>query len=285
MQVTNLTSSPSRRAWLAFSALFCIVSTGLAFPPSPHHVIFGVVRDQLGRPLTITNATVIFENSSGLQVKSPIVPNLRPGTNYRLSVPMDFGVPGDIYKNIAQKPGVPFRVKVRIGSQLYTPIEMTGDFASLGDPAAKTRINLTLGADSDSDGLPDAWESLVSDLMGGTLGLQDIKPGLDLGGFGMTLYEDFIAGTFPSDPNATLRVTFSGYHNGSPRLDFNTIRGRTYSLLASLDLQTWAPIQFRVAADPENSVRSYYAPTNSVSAQVEVVQSSESASFFKIQVD
>ena len=50
-----------------------------------------------------------------------------------------------------------FRLKVKIGSVTYLPIEMKLSKA-LGQAAQSTRLDLTLGEDSDNDGLPEAPE-------------------------------------------------------------------------------------------------------------------------------
>ena len=128
------------------------------FPPAPHHLFYGTVRDEYGNPLNFDDVEVILESSAGIQVKGKVVPGLKPGINYELKVPMDAGITGDLYKPTALKPTVPFKVKVKIGSAIYLPIEMLGDFAQLGLPSKSTRLDLTLGEDSDGDGLPDAWE-------------------------------------------------------------------------------------------------------------------------------
>lgn len=64
-------------------------SAALAYPPAPHHTLYGCVRDQYGTPLTDTNAQVILQTPSGVQLQTAVSPGLGNGINYALAVPMD----------------------------------------------------------------------------------------------------------------------------------------------------------------------------------------------------
>lgn len=219
-----------------------------AFPPAPHHTFYGMVRDQMGDPLVVTNAEVIFETLTGTQVKTMIVPQLSPGQNYQLNVPMDGGLTADNYKPTAMRPTVAFRMKVKIGAVTYLPIEMTGNFSNLGQPAKSTRVDLTLGEDLDGDGLPDAWErSLIAML--GLSGLHDINPNDDADADGLTNLQEYLAGTYAFDPADGFRLNITGFESGQPLLEFLAIRGRTYVLYSSEDMNTWQPMEFRLAEE------------------------------------
>ena len=52
-----------------------------------------------------------------------------------------------------------------IAGKDYIPIEMIGDFQSMGRPV-ELRNDLTLGEDLGGDGLPDAWERSIADAYG-----------------------------------------------------------------------------------------------------------------------
>ena len=139
---------PTLQAFCRAASLALIaISVPLAFgyPPAPHHTIYGTVRDEMGHPLVVTNAQVVLETMSGVQIKKQIVPHLGPGMNYRLFVPMDAGLTDDAYHPTALRPTLPFRMKVIIGTVTHLPIEMSVDYASLGHPSQNTRIDLTLG--------------------------------------------------------------------------------------------------------------------------------------------
>ena len=229
-------------------AVACLVAGSLcAFPPAPHHLIYGLVRDEFGNPISANDAEVMLETSSGVQIQTRIVPDLEPGQNYRLSVPLDAGLTSDAYKPTALRPLVPFRIKVKVAETTYLPIEMTGNFSQVGKPAQKTQLDLTLGEDSDGDGLPDAWERLLIDAMPWfEFTLQDILPGDDFDGDGISNLNEYLAGTYAFDPQDGFRLNAVTALDGKPQLEFMVVQGRTYTVWGSVDLKTWTPIAFRI---------------------------------------
>src|SRR5262249_33700691 len=98
--------------------------TAVAFPPAPHHTLFGLVRNQWGDPINVAGAQVFLETANGPGVTTTISPGLEPGVNYRLLLPMDSAIAPDLYTPAALKPLVPFRLRVKIGDTVYLPIEM-----------------------------------------------------------------------------------------------------------------------------------------------------------------
>ncbi|MBM3880282.1 MAG: hypothetical protein FJ387_11290 [Verrucomicrobia bacterium] len=251
------------RCALAIGLGLWTAGTALAFPPAPHHILYGVVRDELGQPLWTANATVVLETATGVQVKTPVVPNLGPNRNYRLRVPMDAGLTADNYRPTALRPLVAFRMKVVIGGVTYLPIETRADYANLGKPAQSTRLDLTLGEDTDGDGLPDAWERALIAMLGSGLTLADIRPGDDADGDGLSNLQEYLAGTYAFDPQDGFRLDLFEIREGRPLLEFMAIRGRTYTLLGSADLETWTPIAFRIAdTGPSTSWWTGYSATD-----------------------
>jgi hypothetical protein len=174
------------------------VSSALAFPPAPHHLIKGMVRDQMGYPIEV-EGTVIMKTISGVVIQAPLNPELFVDASYRLEVPMDAGVTSDRYMPTALSPLVPFTMEIRIGSQTYLPFEMSGDFASLGEAGGTTVIDLTLGVDSDGDGIPDLWEEALIAKTRLYETLEDVDPNGDLDGDGLTNYEEYLAHTYAYD--------------------------------------------------------------------------------------
>lgn len=249
-------TSRVRNAMLLGSVGFLIAVAGYSFPPAPHHLIFGMVRDEYGDPISTTNAIIIFQTSSGQQIQSRIQPNLEPGANYRITVPMDSGVTTDAYKETALNASVSFKIRVRIGQTTYLPIEMVGDFSHLGAPGGKTRIDLTLGEDSDGDGLPDAWERALISLLGGTRSLADIRPQDDPDGDGLSNLHEYLAGTFAFDSRDGFSVNLLDVGtNGVMTVEFLGIRGRTYSVHSSSNLTQWTAVPFKVAPVTEATPR------------------------------
>ena len=243
---------------LSLVYLLCIGAH--AFPPAPPHEIYGMVRGEDGEPMSQPSVVLILETDGGIQVESNIVPNLEPGINYRLTVPMDSGVTSDPYLSNALAPSAPFYISVVYGSVTYLPIEMTGDFSNLGEPGKSTRIDLTLGVDSDGDGLPDAWEELVMLLLGGNLELSDITPGGDSDGDGMSNYSEYIAGTYAFDDQDVFKL--SPIAPSGPDVlayEFLAISGRTYEIQHSSTLSDWESIPFVIPAAGTNEINTYAA--------------------------
>lgn len=212
-----------------------------AYPPAPFHLFYGLLRDEYGTPIS-SRAEVILETSSGVQVKTVVNPGIETAANYRLEVPMDSGLMAAPYQPSALQPTAPFRIKVRVGGVTYLPIEMRGDFSQLGQPGQRTRLNLTLGEDSNGDGLPDAWQRLINP------DLTKVKPGADAGN-GLSYLQTYYAGTYAIDPKLGFALNIVGFKEGAPQLEFLAVTGRTYTLLGTSDLKTWKALPFRVPAE------------------------------------
>jgi hypothetical protein len=251
------------RPWILVLILACATTgTAPAYPPAPHHLFFGLVRDEMGTAISLPEAEVILETLSGAHFRTFVLPQVEPGVNYRMAIPMDAGLTADNYRPNALRPTVPFRMRVKIGSIVYLPIEMTGSLAHVGEPAQSTRIDLTIGVDSDGDGLPDAWEYALIAALGGNLTLSDINPHDDADADGLTNLQEYLAGTYVFDPEDGFRLELIEAGNEKPIIEFLAIRGRTYTLHASDDLQSWAPVEFRIVAHGADALqmRSYTAP-------------------------
>jgi hypothetical protein len=86
-------------------------------------------------------------------------------------------------------------------------------------------IPIVIDADSDRDGLPDAWET--------TFGLSAKNPGdtrLDLDLDGIDALGEFEAGTDPDDPESVLAIRWSADPDGRWKLRIDSQLGRTYHL-------------------------------------------------------
>lgn len=233
-------------AWLAVLAA---AGAALAFPPTPHHLVYGLVRDELGNPLSGVRAEVLLEAGGGPLARTPVAVSAEPGVNYRLAIPLDSGATADLYSPSALRPTVPFRMRVRVGNTTYLPIEMTGAASLLTRPTESTRVDLTLGVDSDGDGLPDAWEQALIAAAGGGKSLADIRADGDDDVDGLTNLQEYLAGTYAFDPLDGFSLAIMGTAEGRSALEFTAIRGRSYTIEASSDLTTWTAIPFRLSAD------------------------------------
>jgi hypothetical protein len=163
-------------------------------------------------------------------------------------------------------------MRVQIGRVTYLPLEMRANFANLGKPAQSTHLDLTLGEDTDGDGLPDAWERALIAMLGGTLTLPDIRPEDDADGDGLSNAQEYVAGTYAFDPQDGFRLEMLGLNEGRPVLEFLAIPGRAYTLLASEDLNAWLPAWFRFATDAANAPpRTLYTATDVRRVRIEAV--------------
>lgn len=251
------------RVWFVVLGLgLAGLSAARAFPPAPHHVIEGVVRDAYGQPLGLNSAQILLETAAGKTITGRLRPEMGGGLNYRLTIPMDAGITPEVYRPTALQPLVPFRMRVQIGNVTYLPIEMTGNYAQLGQPAQRTRLDLTLGEDSDGDGLPDAWERALIELLGGGRTLADIRPDDDLDGDGLTNLQEYLAGTYAYDPADGIVLEGLEIQSGRARLEFTVVRGRTYTLLAGNEVNevtAWVPVAFSVEGSSDGPVEEYRA--------------------------
>lgn len=245
------------RGALAISLVTASVLSAFAYPPAPHHLFYGMVRDEFGTPINDPNAVVILQIASGVQLKTQIVPGLEPGVNYRLAIPMDAGIASDLYKPTALKPFVPFLIRVIVAGVTNLPIEMTGNLSQMGQPGKRTLLNLTLGEDLNGDGLPDAWQRLIN------ADISKVTPNGDSDKDGLTNLQEYLAGTYAFDPKDGFTLNIVGFNNGAPLFEFLAIPGRTYTLHGSPDLKSWTPQSFSIPADGASAgIReNYFAAT------------------------
>jgi len=254
-----------RLAFALLTVLACLHGPVGAYPPAPFHLFYGMLRDEYGTPIN-ADAEVVLETSSGVKVKTTVIPGIESGANYRLEVPMDSGLMATPYLPTALRPTVPFLIKVRVGGVTYLPIEMAGDLRQLGQPSQRTRLNLTLGEDSDGDGLPDAWERLINP------DISKVKPGEDADKDGLTNLQEYFAGTYAFDPEHGFALNIVGVHQGRPQFEFLAVNARTYTLLGSADLKSWEPLTFRLSTEAANApARASFATDSVQKVRIEAV--------------
>src|SRR5258708_39490599 len=112
---------------------------------------------------------------------------------------MDGGLTAITYKPTAYPAKAPFKLFVVMSGITNTPIEMTGDFSHLGQPSLSSRLDLTLGVDANSDGIPDAWELAILGALGANLALNQVNANSVLFGDGRTLGQAYLTGGNPLD--------------------------------------------------------------------------------------
>ena len=263
-----------------------LVPMASAFPPAPHHTLYGLVRNEQGTPLSTGDATIILNGPNGEVIRGPVDDGLARGINYTLRVPMDGNRTAQLYSPTAMTPATTFTIQVLIGSTSYLPIQMQGTLPALGDIAGSTRLDLTLGVDSDGDGIPDAWEQDMIDFDpdDNLRTLADVRPGDDFDGDGLSNLMEYLAGTYAFDRLDGLNLTLKEVVDQVARLEFLIVRGHTYSIQSSVDAVHWAEQRFSLNANGSSAVSAHRADSVTI-LNVYVPVGDTPTAFFKLYVD
>lgn len=267
--------------WLTL-LFVCLVAQ--AYPPSPYHLIYGLVRDQYGTPIMNQQVQILIVATNGTRNSTSIQPALAAGVNYQLEVPLDTLLKPDLYRTNALPAGAGFQIFVVVGNVTNVPMVSIPNPLNLGQPTKLTQIDLTLGTDSNNDGIPDAWEQAFLDSIGSNLTLAQLNAGLVFGG--RTLWQHYLMGTYPFDPENPFAVRLVNYNSGLAVLEFPTMTGRAYSVQSSTNLQQWSPVSFRLSAEgPGGVARTNYVASVIELLQVQVIQSNAlPKQFFRINL-
>ena len=249
----------SRLHRLRFPAAILLLLSGVAqaFPPAPSYLLFGILRDEGGNTITDAAAEVQLLKDGVVVGKTPVTSGGPADQTYELTVPIDAGANGTaFYSANAVKAGSGlFSLSVKIGSRTFLPIEVKGSLKA-GRGSERVRLDLTLGEDSDGDGIPDAWEfeqlfraGTVPGPEGWDLSLMTRNGDLD--GDGQSNYAEYIAGTSAGDPSEMLRLEIKELRDARPRLEFYGRATKTYTIESSSDLKTWLPVKFQAGRTPD----------------------------------
>lgn len=127
-----------------------------------------------------------------------------------------------------------------------TPAAQTNSLAAAGTLTFTGNYTFT---DTNNNGISDAWEQAE---------FGSVSPGrtrtTDTDGDGMSDYAEFIAGTDPKSATSKLQLTTTPQPGPALRLDWQTVAGRAYRVLASGDLVHWTP------ATSWSAINSFTAP-------------------------
>lgn len=242
---------PCSKNWRFFpctALLLGLISPALvqAFPPAPFYTVFGDVRDHYGVLLPPDGASIILSSEGREIVRQSLVDGDR-GYNYLLRLRLELDRPDtQSYSSLALSIGGDYTLSVAVDGFIYLPIEMSSP-RQTGNPADRQRLDLTLGLDSDSDGLPDAWEEaqlfhggILPGLDGWDLSL--INPAGDFDQDGLTNRQEYLIGTYATDNTSYLWLKVAETFPGAVRMEFYAFFGRLYALQASTDLVHWTPV-------------------------------------------
>lgn len=255
----------SSRFFAGLGCLFAGFTTGWAFPPAPYYTLHGTVRDQVGQTVTADGAKVILFKGAQELGRAPIHNGTRLEQNYQLDVRLDHNRGGTtLYSEKALATQGAFSIAVEIGGARYYPIEVAGTLAA-GKGGERVRLDLTLGQDSDGDGLPDVWEQWQLYQAGknpdedGNWALHLIDKDGDFDGDGNSNWLEYLAGTFAGDATERFALDIKEKTESGVRFAFFAITGKTYTIETSTDLKTWTRIPFSVGA-PAAGSQSWQSP-------------------------
>ncbi|MDA8736289.1 hypothetical protein N9M57_02795 [Opitutales bacterium] len=262
--------------------------TALAFPPAPYYTLYGMVRDQIGQTLTAEGAVVVLLKE-GVEVgRTPITAN-RIDQSYELNVRMDQTRSGTaLYSDKAVSVGGLFSLVVEMNGSTFYPIEVSGTLQA-GSGGERTRLDLTLGSDSDGDGLPDVWEQWQLYQAGqypdadGIWDLSQITAEGDFDGDGQSDGFEYIAGTFAGDATEVFGLEIKEKLAGNVRLEFYAITGKAYTIERSSDMLEWQRVNF-AAQSAQNTPAASYVASGVGQVPVFLTPASDAKEFYRLSV-
>ncbi len=128
--------------------------------------------------------------------------------------------------------------------------------------------------DTDGDGLDDTWEQQIvdADPSDGIDSIEDVLPGDDFDGDGLSNRAEAVAGTSPIDAGSVFAMVAPGTpaSAGDFVLRWNSVAGRRYSVLRTTDLSAgFSPLETGIPATPP--INAYTTTTTSAAAYFMIV--------------
>lgn len=245
--------------------LFMALLTGVrAYPPAPGCTVYGTVRDAYGWVVDGPEALIAIKDAAtgGVITKSKISSVASLGENYRMMLPLDHNRTGAVYRPGAVNTSTAFTIEVTLAGITYFPRVVGAPGHSPAQASQFLHLDLTLGDDSDSDGLPDLWEQWQLEAAGLDASRLDLLTANgDPDGDGMTNGAEFIAGTFAF---LTLDCLTLNFFEITPddwsRMGFLAVIGKTYTLEHSADMTNWEPAGFGLSEERTQLQSTWTAP-------------------------
>ncbi len=258
-----------------------------AFPPAPSYVIYGMVRDQVGATLKVDGAEIVLLRDSVEIGRAAIHTDLRADSNYELQIRIDRNpaVTRSYSDKAVAARGV-FSLKVVMNGQNFFPIEASGVLRT-GHGGERVRLDLNLGADTNADGLPDAWQEWQLHQAGRRPG----QPGWDINlvtrdgdfdGDGTSNWLEYLAGTFAGDAAERFELRMTSRNAAAVAFEFYGITGKVYSIEQSADLQTWTLAPLSTA--PGGTTSDYYRASAVGVVPVYLAASADASRFYRLTV-
>jgi len=260
-----------------------------AFPPAPYYTLYGMVRDETGQTLTVDGAQVLLLRDGKELSRTPVKAFVQTDRTYELAMRLDQSRPGTaLYSQAAVSTQGAFSLAVLMGAQRYYPIEISGSLTS-GKGGEFVKLDLTLGQDSDADGLPDAWEMWqlfmaghLPDANGWPLDLID-KDG-DFDGDGQKNFMEYLAGTYAGDATEFFKVEIKERTADAVRLEFFGITNKLYTVERSSDGLAWTPVAFRTGRSDAPEDKSFRATQIGVVAAWAAATPGTAKEFYRLTV-
>jgi subtilisin family serine protease len=212
-----------------------------------HHQLLAF--DSAPRPgWLVDDVTVVVSNIAAGTLR---VTNNLSQASFVIDGPLQLTVEGTSYLNTNAPPGV-YSVVFTNVPFWNTPAAVSN---TLGTNATLVLTGLYTVTDVNSNGMADGWE---------TNWFGVVSPGRtrysDTDGDGLSDYNEFLAGTNPTNQASRLEFLNPVVHNiGVTRLDWLTVPGRSYRVSGSTDLVTWTPLHDWMRAN--GSILSFTAPS------------------------
>ncbi len=256
-------------------------SIAMAYPPAPSHEIYGMVKSAFGEPLDDDTTVILRDADANIIAISEVDTQFIVGQNYKLEIPMDANLFGDLYQENVLTPGATFTIEVLIGSTSYVPLEIDGITQTIGAPGESTRLDLTVGEDEDGDGMPDSWENQIIAISADASSLEDVTRDGDIDGDGVSNYIEYLAGTYAFDSRVSFKISVEEKQDGYARLRFLAVRNKTYSILSSEDLETYENEDISSTSDLTESSQ-YFSVDNT--QYVDVYVPASMSQFYRLVV-
>lgn len=216
----------------------------VSIPQAPV-VTYGMVRDEYGSPLKSASAAEMrmvrdADPSGKVYASTAVIDAGVKGYNYVLQLEIDSEGPNRPYAVIS---GTPMTIQAFVGG-FEVQLAPTPKFVTPVTGTAQ-RLDFTIGADVDGDGLPDAWEQLMMSYNehagepGQPSTIAEFRPGDDSDGDGMTNLQEYQAGTDPFLATDLLKIVSIEKLNGCNRakIRFSTADARKYRVLTTKSLE------------------------------------------------
>lgn len=229
--------------------------SAFAFPPAPFIQVHGVVRDEFGWVLDATDAFVLVNVGEDEVARGRIGFDPLRARSYELRLPVSsFAVEeGAEPRSNTLDPGARFTFSVELDGEIHLPIEVAFGEEFTGNPGEIVEVDLTLGADTDRDGLPDDWEYFQLQSAGISPGsdlysLNTLSLEADTDGDGQSNLAEFTSGTFAFDAVDVFQLENIEYHAATGMFEMKVfvVFGKRYQLLENDDLSpTLHPVTLR----------------------------------------